>query len=560
VTTTITNPNYSGGATNIAVGTNSTPVVDPLSYTHSSSLKSYGRDDMYTFSGASLVAIRPSRMKLHNTNFPYNSLSYSIKYVIASMNVYKAIPDAVSNTIYLGNPANIGSNDPAITPNPGLWQLIATLTTPEEKIIGIPIGRKTIGQNPTLAATNAVSYYVSLPPFYKYRCVTTNSLITPYNYNLLTTNNIHTVYLEYNESTNVFHPFAPLVQIEDVMGNNLNITHNDIYVNDITFTHLQPKTMLDLVTTPNATVHGIQVPGVHLNIQLSTGVYNSNTNQTEIYDGPITSLPSTLDIIDNLIVFRNRETNGSINFSVAQIPSNIGYGTGPNSYQELFRTTDPTYYYNIDFNIGNVGWFNNNSPVTYFNAAANGLSATLYTVIDVNDSVTKFNSRRVYRYDSLTPVNINTNPLFENITLIFNSSRYYYDVPVTRPNNPWEYSNLLAYTTVPLPSWTLDTTFSEQVYVSWSFQDAVTSANMTTDLFHIENEGLKWVLINLLPFQTFKNQFGLTVSEISWDGSVYTPMIATRAVQIQPLITSPALTGSNFQIEQYSMNQSVTYN
>jgi len=567
VVTAISNPNYTGGATNISVPPESTPVVNPNTYSHNSNLKTFGQNDMYTFSGifdstSQLVALRPSRVKLSNSALSASSLIYSIKYQTPPMNIYKAIPQSAESVSYLGNPESIGSNDPDNV-DPALWQLVVSLETYADKLAGFSIGRKTIKQDPTLSMKHAVSYFTSVPTQYIYEAVSTDSnLSTPYDYSTLSSSNKQTRHLFYDGTVSMFNPFAAIINIKDVVGNSCNITSNSATTNNITITHLQPKSVLNLVNSSDNTRRGIIVAGIVVEIYTYSGFYPSNLTPHLVYEGPVTSLPTTLIVTQNTIVFRNRNNNGSINFSIAQYPTDIGYPSGLSGYQLLYNTTNQSEYYNLDFNIGNVLWSNDNSPVTYFNASADGIIPTLYTVVDLNDPATQVNSRRVYKYTTSTVMSIDSESGLQTLSMLLNGGRQYCDYVVSQPplSNTntyiWNYADLVANTDVSGSIiWTDDASFNTISYVSWAFGNSVTSVNMPTELFYIvDNSQQKWVFITLLPFQTCANQYGLTVSEISWDGSVYTPMVATRVVNLQPLITNPLLSGANYTTEQYSVS------
>jgi len=572
VKVTISNTKYLGGATNIKVNKDCTSVEDPAYYENFTTLNKYSKDDMYTFSGnflqtGNFVALRPSRVKMYNAYFPANYLEYSIALNMNPTYVYKAKTQTYAGASYLGNPSDIDDNGAAAEIDDNKWELMYTLSDYTSKLTGVNIGKYSVKQNPAKYVKHAVSYYVSAPTYYKYESVSTeNNLVHPYDHNSLNADNIKNIYMAYDESNTVFNPFAPVVRLEDVMGNSYNIYHDPLYVNNITITHLKPKTMFELTTTADTTRYGISVPGVNLKIELFTGLYNSELNSVLIYDGPVTSIPATPDILSNLIVFRNRDDDGSINFSVAQNPEDIGYSIGLTGYKEIFRTDNQTYYYNIDFKIGNACWFNNNEPVTWFNAIPNGVRPTLYTVVDVNDPIMKVNSRRVYKYTSNTSLdslfNIEEGDALQTISLMFREGRSYYDVQVTLPNystDPlfvWNYSNLVTNTNLSSNEiqWVKETDFLSNVYVNWSFGNSVTGRNMPNDLFNIEKGENKWVYITLLPFQSFVNQFGLTISETSWDGSLYTPLVSSQVVTLNPSLNSPSLNNITYQTEQYSIS------
>jgi len=566
----ISNPNYVGTQGPITVPPLSTPVANPNSYSASCTLKDYGPNFDYTFSGiysvtSQLVALRPARVKMSNTAFPYSNLVYSIKFIIPPSYLYKALKQTINGKDYLGNPEMISSNDPNLSVDTLKWVQIKKFDTYADKLAGINLGRKILKQNPNQFVKEAISYFVSVRPYLEFEIVSTeHNLATPFNYTSLQSVNKKKIYLPYFYDVTVYKPFAPTIQIDDVLGNPFNITNDPTYVNNVTFTLLQPPTVLDMALNPDSTRYGIMVAGVKLNINLYTGLHNSTLQPHVLYDAPVTSMSSTLDVLNNYVVFRNRENDGAINFSCIQFPSDIGYPTGVEGYKTIFRTDNQSDYYNIDLKIGNACWYNYNSPITYFDANADGIRPTLYTVLNLNNPSDKLNNRRVYKYNSIVSFNIQDNTVLQTLSFSF-SGRSYYDVKVITPpvstnvNDSWDYMNLVANTNIPnadinVIPWTVDTNFSDTVYVNWSFGNSVTGTKMPIDLFFVENQQQKWVNIKLLPFQNLMNQYGLTVGGINWDGSVVAPLVSTQVVAINNQLSSPILTGETYQTEQYSVS------
>ena len=565
VTTRIENPDYTGSASNIVVSSNSTPVLDPKYYDVSSNLTVYGRDNMYTFSGANHVAFRPSRVKVYNAAFPYNHFKYSIDFLPVPLFIYKAKSLNADTYSYIGNPTLISDNSVNASVDTTKWEPILTLTSTLDKLNGITIGKKVIKQNANKIPKNVVSYFVSTPPYYKYSCVkTVSGSENPslYDYESLDHTLKREVYLPFNPSNSIYRPFAETISIKDIIGTSISISNNPATVNDIKFTHLRPRSLVDLTSNnANATPIGIIVPGINLRIVSYSGLYGSSHPHL-IYDGPITSIPFTPNVETHQIIFRERDASGAIFFSLAQFLSDIGYDNTSETYQELFKTENESVYYNIDFKLDNVGWFNNNSPVTRFQAQADGIRPTLYTVVDVNNPFTKVNSRRVYKYVSSSSYKIDDDlDTLQTFNFTFGEGRSFYDILVSQPafssyaaGEIWNYSNLLYTTDVSSVSWNLDGSFNETVYVSWAFGNSITGARMPFDLFYLDNEATKWVYITLLPFNIMKDQFGLTTSETAWDGSLYTPLVTTRVVSLKPRMTSPVLNGLNYQTELYSIS------
>jgi hypothetical protein len=371
--------------------------------------------------------------------------------------------------------------------------------------------------------------------------------------------------LPYFDDKAEYNPFDALITISDINGTPCNITYDSNYVNAIKVTHLDPKTTLGLTTIDSDnTRYGIMVAGTKLTINLYSGLHSSTTQPHLIYDGPSTSIPSNLNVLTDSIVFKRRDTTGAIQFSITQFPADIGFPEGLAGYSEVYRTNDQTDYYNLDLSIGNPCWFNNNSPSTWFDAVADGIRPTLYTVRNLNDPDSKFNYRRVYQYKSAVSVKVDIQnfPTLQTLSLPFTIGRSYYDVEVIRPsfktgeNQNWNYMDLVSNTTIGNVSsiqWIEDTNFSEHVFTNWAFGNSVTATEMPIELFYAEYEQKKWVNIKLLPFQKLMNQFGLPIGGTSWDGSVYAPLVSTQVVSLNARLSSPVLDGSTYQMEQYSI-------
>ena len=565
VQVTISNPNFTGSATNIPVPDGSSPVVDPLSQSFSSTLIEFGQNAVYTFSGTfseteEIVAVRPSRIKINNTAFPYSFFTYQIYFDSTPINVYQAVPVAEDGVNYLGDPALVDDNDPNVFPdNSSRWHLHTSLTTYAQKLAGVNIGAKKIKIHPELPQINSVSFFVSTPPQHKFEIMSTNgSPQLPYNHGTDHVENNVITYFPQLDGVDTFNPFAETISRSDINGNDCTISHDPTDVNDATFTLLQPPSVLDMVQNPDSARVGIIVAGVNISITLYSGLYDSTLKAHLIYNGPITSIPTEVDVLTNKLVFLNRNEDGSIVMGMVQDPTDVGYSSGLTGYEEVFRTTDQIKYYNMDLYIGNVSWFNDNNPETYFNGYADGVRPTLYTVVDLNDSATKKNFRRVYKYETTSTYDFQNLTPIQTMSMVFTLGRQYFDTTVeampftTNANAIANYSDLLEQTNIGEISWTDDINFSEDVTVSWAFGNRITATKMNIDLFSVEESEVKWSFLTLLPFQSFQNQFGLTVSEVSWDGSVYTPLVSTQVINLSPQLSNPSLNQDNSSIEQYS--------
>ena len=575
----IKNPNYAGDASNILVPPGATPVVNPRLYSDSMTLKNYGQNDMYTFSGnwyntTRLMAIRPSRVKLNNTVYSYDNLSYQIKLLAQKIPVYKANAQIFGSYLnWLGNPSIKGSQDPNTVPNSIDWTLHDTYEV-SDIYQGINIGRKVIYQDPNQAIGFKIAYIVSSPPYYKFEQTSTNSCpVIPYNAATQYLSNKTQIFMPYisivnGSLRNTFNPFAPSTDYYDINGNLVSVKNNANFLNDVKFNLLSPPSITAAEMTPVSTRYGIIVPGTNLTVSLYTGLYNntnSGSHTNPIWSGPVTSIPSTPDINNNALIFRGRDASGSISFSALQYPADVGYPSGVDGYEEVFGTDISSNWYNIDFNMGNSAWFNNNTPITYFDAQAHGITLTLYTVVDINNNpLTQINKRRVYKYTTPSTIDIDISSGlisgYKTFNMTFNS-RSYHDFDISKnnvfPDNSgsiWKYNDLLNNTVIANSSisWTLDDSYSDTAYISWAFGNSTTAKNMLIQLFGVQNNQQKWAYIQLEPFMRYLNQFNMQVGSVAWDGTVTSPLVNTRVVKLAPSLTNPTLSNNTYATQQYS--------
>ncbi len=575
VNVSFTNPNYLGDASNVIVDPSATPVVDPRLYSDSMTLKNYGQNDMYTFSGAwyatgRLMAIRPSRVKLNNSAYPYTTFQYQLQLQNASVYIYKAKYGA-STFNWLGNPAIKGSQDPENPPSSADWQVVGVYDASYINV-GFDIGKKHIVQDPGLAVTLKIVYIVSAPPYYKFEQISTETTdgcpVIPYDYDSQYGGNRKTMYKSYITTTDsalvsVFNPFQPSTTYTDINGNDTTVTNDPEYINNITFTLSSTPSITDAAEDPDSTRYGIIVPGTNLTVDLYDGLYNdtnpgSHTNP--IWTGPVTSIPSTPNIGSNALIFRNRDASGAITFSALQYPADIGYSSGTLGYEEIFLTDNSSNWYNIDFKMGNSSWFNDNTPVTYFDVEAHGIKPTLYTVVDVNNPLTQINKRRVYKYTTDSSIDIDASSVLQTFNITFNN-RSYHDFDISKNNvfpststSIWQYNDLLHNTVIPNSniSWTTDASYTNIAYVSWAFGNSTTSRDMLIKLFKVQDTQQKWVYIQLEPFMRYLNQFNMQVGSVAWDGSIVAPLVSTRVVELAPLLTDPILQNNTYTTQQYS--------
>ena len=583
VVVSINNPNYLGDASNIVVDPSSTPVVDPKLYLDSTTLKEYGRDDSYTFSGlwyetGRLMGIRPSRVKLNNTAYPYDSLSYKIYVNPKTINIFKAVSTTTPYYNWLGNPSLHGEQDSETIPSPDYWTAIAELNE-NQYINGFNIGKKIVYKDVSKGFVSSIMYITSAPPYYKFEQISTeNCPEIPYDYDTDYSANRTDRYMPFIDTSgdlvSVFNPFATSTDYTDISGNTTTVVSDASYLNDVTFTLLQsPATITSAAESPDSTRYGILVPGTNIEVSLYLGLYNSTTggagHTNPIWNAPVTSIPDTPDINNNALLFRSRDASGAIFFSALQYPQDIGYPAGANGYEEVLHTDISSNWYNIDLEMGNPSWFNNNVPVTYFDFDSAGIRPTLYTVVDVNDYNTQRNFRRVYKYESNASIDIDTSGTiisgFQTFNITFNSRSYSnFDISMNNTfptSGMWKYNDLLNNTVIPNTSitWTPDSSFNGSAYISWAFGNSTTSTNMLVELLGVQDTQNKWVYLHMEPFMRYLNQFNLQVGGVSWDGSLTAPLVTTRVISLAPELNSAILQNDTYTTQQYSESTLLDY-
>ena len=575
---TFKNDKFTGSATNLAVGAGATAITNPKNFSETTSLKDSTVDKLFTFSGVFTptgrrLSIGAARLKLRTQSFNHDSLSYKISLGAPYLYVYKAIHSDPQRSTWLGNPSLISNNDTEQLPPADKWVLVKTILTYEQKITGFNLGHLKIKQNPNAVVKESISYLQINPPLMVFTIVSSdNNPISPYDYNSLSETNKKTRYMTISNSANtVFNPFQPINVVKDVVGNSYDIIYDGSSVNNLKFTILNPKTIRQLTSPSNAgnnpsnadnTRYGISIPGTKLTITSNKGLNPSNSSPKIVFNGTITSIPKTLNVLTNKIVYKGREVSGAIRFSVLQFPSEIGLADDLTSYNNVFKTTNQARYYNLDFSLGNPTWHPGNNSSIYFNINSTGNRPTLYTVCNVNNPITKTNFRRIHKYTSITNIDIaNTNTL-QTLSLQFAGGRKFYDVEVVKPpisdtaTYAWNYNTMVGDTTIgsdvnAIP-WQEDNNFTDTVTLSWSFGNTVTGKGMPRELAFVSGTQKKWSYISLQPYAIFKNQFNLDVAHFNWDGSVVTPLVTTSVLTLKPVIDSPTLNDNTYQIEQYS--------
>jgi hypothetical protein len=550
VTVTINNPNYTGDASNISVPSGSTPVLDPKYYTDSMTLLNYGQNNMYTFSGLfngiAPVSIRPSRIKLRNIAYAFNSLTYYIKYNFSNCDIYKAISQDISYN-WLGNP-DASTN----------WSLQDSFDSSQIKA-GINIGNYFINLRADERTKENKSYFVSCPPYYKFNCVSSaNAAVIPYNYSSVSSNNLITRYLPYTGLVKIFNPFASTVSIQDINNNTLSYTNDQAIINNITFTLVNnySPTLTTMLRTADTKIYTMIVPGINVSIDLYKGDSSGNSSATlthHIYNGPITSIPTTANISNTSIVFRNRDASGGIHFSLLQFPEDVGFPSGLDTYESLYQTSIQSNYYTINLCMENPSWYNNNKySSVYFDANAVGTKPTLYTSVIMYNPLSKHNFIRIYKYLTNSKLEFNSPITPQTLNIIFDKGREYFDCALSSftftATSTFDLTTLIQNSDVYNlnVTWTLDIPYiNTNTTIGWAFANSTVATQMPIELFDVQVNETKCVFIKLLETIKAVNQFNIPTLMFNWDGTLIAKQVNAANLTLFQSTTSAIINTSD---------------
>lgn len=555
-----------------------------------------------------------------------SSLAYSLTFNNSSLKVYKASARVAGsstnnlNNIWFGNPVTYGNNDP--TADVGLY---GKWTNPKDvdnakgtaltSSAGFCIGRRWF-KIPTIN-NKFVAYFVSLPPRYMYTQVSVDGCPTvPYDYALSSNKQIRysyftgqtiglatsatrrnpyatsVPYYRLNSTSTYFPADASGFQAIDSESTNneafeIDLTNDQSVVNNITYNSgmstLPGQTLTSLVT--DNLRRGIYVPGTRLTIYRGVGQQDgiAGTFGSPIFSDFIANMSSAANptgTSSNAVRFISRDGSG-ITFSMTQNPTDAGFASGDAGFTRISQSSTPADWYNLDFNVTNYSFWNNstggtNTMTFYFNTA--GTFVNLYTVVDLNNYTTQRNGRRVYRYTSTVPVNLDLDrdvngtvitDGYQTLSIPFDTRDYIdFDVatPVTGASGIWDYERdvlnptVLGTNSTASVNWTNDADFTTPAYIGWGFGNSVAGNTFPVDMFSLNTNQTKWSFIQMEPFTRCENQFGYPLQITNWDGAIITPMVYTRVLQLAPVLEEPLLAeGDNTTMGQYSTGSIIDY-
>jgi hypothetical protein len=574
----IENPNQSS-ISSITVPAGSSAVSNQKTMSLSGSLKDYGQDTVFTFSGSNALssgaplAFRSNRVKLTTSLFQHNNAKYEFVYSEGNTLVYKAAPSNLDAQDDLGNPMIYG----------GSWNLVETLvpvgsvgTNVEQ---GVVIGLLKVKQDPTkIRVSGSTSYLQIHAPRIVFECMSTkkdaiNLLAVPYDYSALTSNDYKVKRILRYKSSKEYNPFASVVSNIDINGVNKSLAFNAVVssgVNNIKFTYNEQPSLKDLLTTTTAVTRRVKVPGVVLRIERNYGRNPSVLQNTVLFEGPVTSISEVPDVVSRL-VYCTRSVSNELYINIAQDPTVNGFPSGLAGFEEALQTTDKAKHYNINLKMDNPLWFSPSVNQIVFDINGNGFVHTLYSSHHVFDRASNENKIRVYKYESETDidthdVSVSGKLSKQTLSINFLTGRKYVDLLVPafsfsdNANDISNYETLRRSIALPsVISWNNDTNFTEALKYHVAFGNSVTSAKLGS-YFTVPDDAHRLIVHNMPDQVCVRNQFGLPTFRVSWLGVVKTPGLHTNRVDLSKGITSQQATigNNNNNISLFSLAGAVS--
>lgn len=532
VTITVDNPLY-----------NETPIVS------TKTLKTV-YTSIYEFSAGNRL-IMSDRVKLKNSSFVYNEFSVIMTYETEPLQIFKA----VGTDLYdgFGVATNTGVN----------WGTspIATLTNYSEKTSGYQIGLIKVSQRQDKREKLGTSYINALLPRTIFKSIkVVNNTPLPYNYNNIssTINVIKSIpYLQPVSGDFIVHPFNYPTH-KDINGSNLIISRES-GVNDLTFTYLGTlKPVKELYTSADSTLVGINVPESIITVTTTASFYNalSSATQHTIFNGLTSRIPnSSSSSFDNdtNYIYISQPVAGKVEINLRQYLSDNGKTNSVAEYTRFFGD-DTDDWYVLHYTLETINFFN--SGPYYFNEFSTGIKSTLFTVQDVHAihpaSNAHTNYRRIDKYEGTEKLKYDSLVGDKTLTLTYNSknSLFVAEKNVEYSSTTKKYGDYFNDLSLNVVSWAYDTTFTGLVKFGWTFGNNTLLDNFVDDT--IQNNKKKWIFIELIPFLKLKNQLHVPLAQILFDGTLTTPKIETRILN---LITDDA----NHESIYPSVNPVVSY-
>jgi len=511
-------------------------------------------ETIYEFSAGNRL-IKSDRVKLKNNSFVYNEFSVIMTYETEPLQIFKA----VGNDLYDGF---------GVATNTGVsWGTspIATLTDYSAKTSGYQIGLIKVSQRQDKREKSGTSYINALLPRTIFKSIrVVNNTPLPYNYNNIssTINVIKSIpYLPPVSGSLIVHPFNYPTH-KNINGSNLVISR-EAGVNDLTFTYLGTlKPVKELYTSAESTIVEINVPESIITVTTTASFYNASSTATSsatehtIFNGLTSRIPkSSSSSCDNdtNYIYISQPVAGKVEINLRQYLSDNGKTNSVAEYERIFGD-DTDDWYVLHYTLETINFFN--SVPYYFNEFSNGIKSTLFTVQDVHAihpaSNAHTNYRRIDKYEGSEKLKYNSLVGDKTLTMTYNSKKSLF-VPeknVEYSSTTKKYGDYFNDLSLNVVSWAYDTTFTGLVKFGWTFGNKTLLDNFVDDT--IQNNKKKWIFIELIPFLKLKNQLHVPLAQILFDGTLTTPKIETRILN---LITDDA----NHESIYPSVNPVVSY-
>jgi hypothetical protein len=549
----IENPNQIN-ATSVGVPLGSSPVSKRNGFLLTGTLKDYGRDNVYTFSGTSFassgasLSLRPTRVKINTNSYQYPNAKYVIFYKEGVSKLSKATPADANVYDDLGNPALYE----------GTWSEVAT-RGPDGVEQGFDIGLLNIKQDAgKIRADNTTTYLQFHAPRLLFTCMSSvkddgSQLVVPFDYNSVSTEPFKVRrFLRYNNNK-VYKPFGDPVLISDINGFNRNLQfHGSVRggVNDMTFTYMSQPSLASMLTAQTAVTRKVTVPGTILKIVRNYGRSPNVFQSTELFNAPITSMSQTLDILDRKVYVTSRDSNNMLYINLAQDVTLNGFTNTLAGHQEAWQTNDESKFYNIEFKLDNTSWYRDANEIV-FDINADGVSPMLYSAHQIFDRVNRESKVRVYKYDGATlnidSHNVSPSGKSSKQTLCWNflAGRKYVDLSLPAmtftddPNSISNHEAMLKDVIMPETlTWLNDANFTtEQLVFNVAYGNSVTSSKLGAYLGTCPNDARKILCFKFSDHIVMRNQFGHRVMSFNWQGILKTHQVSTNRVTFAPVIT-----------------------
>ena len=349
-------------------------------------------------------SINSKRLKIRTSNssnpFLHSSASWSILLQFGDFRIYK-------NDNYLGNPANLDTNDAYSPPDSSKW----TDTTPE----GETYTFKTLVDNGVSVANwifkrininydASISYGVIFPPTLYFTSVYSDTKPLPYNVN--EQNDLRSSYLIVSP-TDTYNPFAPSTTYNYIAPtdevSSVTVSFDQNLANNITFEQTDSDTLASYIDNERdvATQYFV-VEGNKLTMSLKAGLKSQNgSNIVNLFESlPANRLKYLVNNLSSFYVNKSINSNSGIELLLQQ-PTNI-----PNTPYNLptgdIYSTGASINGNITIQIDN--FFGKNTFALDLPAGA-GTKVNLYTREMVQDGLNY--KVYIYKYKSINNVDYN---------------------------------------------------------------------------------------------------------------------------------------------------------